>query len=118
MSGHSSERAPARSVEHGPDARDVDLVFEGGGLKGIALVGAYSVLEERGYITKESGEARNGKANRYRLIPAISEPPERRRMQGSSSSLIWWFTFAGLRPSPSLGGLSSPRRRPTRVCWL
>jgi NTE family protein len=29
--------------------RDVDLVFEGGGLKGIALVGAYSVLEERGY---------------------------------------------------------------------
>jgi NTE family protein len=30
-------------------ARDVDLVFEGGGLKGIGLVGAYSVLEERGY---------------------------------------------------------------------
>ncbi len=30
-------------------ARDVDLVFEGGGLKGIALAGAYSVLEERGY---------------------------------------------------------------------
>jgi NTE family protein len=30
-------------------ARDLDLVFEGGGLKGIALVGAYSVLEERGY---------------------------------------------------------------------
>src|SRR5918997_5028623 len=30
-------------------ARDVDLVFEGGGLKGIALVGAYSVLEEGGY---------------------------------------------------------------------
>ena len=29
--------------------RDVDLVFEGGGLKGIGLVGAYSVLEERGY---------------------------------------------------------------------
>src|SRR5215213_3449484 len=28
---------------------DVDLVFEGGGLKGIGLVGAYSVLEERGY---------------------------------------------------------------------
>jgi NTE family protein len=30
-------------------ARDVDLVFEGGGLKGIGLVGAYSVLEARGY---------------------------------------------------------------------
>lgn len=27
----------------------VDLVFEGGGVKGIALVGALSVLEERGY---------------------------------------------------------------------
>lgn len=27
----------------------VDLVFQGGGIKGIALVGAYSVLEERGY---------------------------------------------------------------------
>ena len=28
---------------------NVDLVFEGGGVKGIALVGAYSVLEEQGY---------------------------------------------------------------------
>jgi NTE family protein len=27
----------------------VDLVFQGGGIKGIGLVGAYSVLEERGY---------------------------------------------------------------------
>jgi len=27
----------------------VDLVFQGGGVKGIGLVGAYSVLEERGY---------------------------------------------------------------------
>jgi NTE family protein len=27
----------------------VDLVFQGGGVKGIALVGAYSVLEERGF---------------------------------------------------------------------
>ena len=27
----------------------VDLVFKGGGVKGIALVGALSVLEERGY---------------------------------------------------------------------
>lgn len=27
----------------------VDLVFQGGGVKGIALVGAYSVLEDRGY---------------------------------------------------------------------
>lgn len=29
--------------------RCVDLVFEGGGVKGIALVGAFSVLEKRGY---------------------------------------------------------------------
>jgi NTE family protein len=28
----------------------VDLVFEGGGVKGIAMVGALSVLEERGYM--------------------------------------------------------------------
>src|SRR5829696_7520138 len=27
----------------------VDLVFQGGGVKGMGLVGAYSVLEERGY---------------------------------------------------------------------
>lgn len=31
------------------DVKKVDLVFEGGGIKGIALVGAYSVLEEQGY---------------------------------------------------------------------
>ena len=31
------------------DEKRVDLVFEGGGVKGIALAGAYSVLEERGY---------------------------------------------------------------------
>lgn len=32
--------------------RFVDLVFEGGGVKGIGLVGAVSVLEERGYLTQ------------------------------------------------------------------
>ena len=30
-------------------AKNVDLVFEGGGVKGIGLIGAYSVLEEHGY---------------------------------------------------------------------
>jgi NTE family protein len=30
-------------------AGNVDLVFEGGGLRGIGLVGAYSVLEEHGF---------------------------------------------------------------------
>ena len=29
--------------------KTADLVFQGGGVKGIGLVGAYSVLEERGY---------------------------------------------------------------------
>ena len=33
----------------GTDDKKVDLVFEGGGVKGIALVGAYSVLAEEGY---------------------------------------------------------------------
>ena len=31
------------------DEKRVDLVFEGGGIKGLGLVGALSVLEERGY---------------------------------------------------------------------
>jgi NTE family protein len=35
-------------AQEGP-AVDADLVLEGGGVKGIALVGAISVLEERGY---------------------------------------------------------------------
>ena len=38
----------AQSEEAGY-GRHVDLVFQGGGVKGVALVGAYSVLEERGY---------------------------------------------------------------------
>ena len=29
---------------------DADLVLEGGGVKGIGLVGAISVLEEHGYV--------------------------------------------------------------------
>ena len=31
---------------------NADLVLEGGGVKGIALVGAYSVIEELGYTVK------------------------------------------------------------------
>ena len=41
----SSQASPT----HQPTERRVDLVFEGGGVKGICLVGAYSVLEERGF---------------------------------------------------------------------
>ncbi len=38
----------------------VDLVFEGGGVKGIALVGAFSVLEERGYEPQNMAGASGG----------------------------------------------------------
>ncbi|MDP2401689.1 MAG: patatin-like phospholipase family protein, partial [Actinomycetota bacterium] len=34
------------------DTRRTDLVFEGGGMKGIGLVGALSVLEEQGYVAE------------------------------------------------------------------
>jgi NTE family protein len=39
---------------------NVDLVFEGGGVKGIALVGAYSVLEEQGYRPQNMAGASAG----------------------------------------------------------
>lgn len=38
----------------------VDLVFEGGGIKGIALVGALSVLEEHGYVARRRAGASAG----------------------------------------------------------
>src|SRR5215212_11040122 len=41
----SVEGAAAGNEQRKP----VDLVFEGGGIKGIGLVGAYKVLEEHGY---------------------------------------------------------------------
>ena len=34
-------------------AQSVDLVCEGGGVKGIGLAGAYSLLEERGYVAND-----------------------------------------------------------------
>lgn len=37
------------ATKNGSTDKHVDLVFEGGGVKGIALVGALSVLEERGF---------------------------------------------------------------------
>jgi NTE family protein len=40
--------------------RYVDLVFEGGGVKGIALVGAFSVLEEQGYEPQNMAGASAG----------------------------------------------------------
>lgn len=52
MSGVSRER---------PDGeRRVDLVFEGGGVKGVALVGALSVLEERGFVPRRLAGTSSG----------------------------------------------------------
>ncbi len=45
-----SSSEPAAAAKAGP--LTADLVLEGGGVKGIALVGAISVLEERGYTFK------------------------------------------------------------------
>jgi NTE family protein len=50
-----TERETAEGYE-----RYVDLVFEGGGVKGIALVGAFSVLEERGYEPQNMAGASAG----------------------------------------------------------
>jgi NTE family protein len=68
--------------------RDVDLVFEGGGLKGIALVGAYSVLEERGYRPQNIAGASAG-AIVAALVAAGYDAPELRQtiMECDFSSL-------------------------------
>ncbi len=42
-----SEQAAA---DENKQVTPVDLVFQGGGVKGIGLVGAYSVLEERAWL--------------------------------------------------------------------
>ena len=52
VKGETGRRA--ETEEH---AKDVDLVFEEGGLKSIALVGAYPVLEERGYRPQDMAGA-------------------------------------------------------------
>jgi len=43
------DRMSRHSASGNGQKTPVDLVFQGGGIKGIGLVGAYSVLEERGY---------------------------------------------------------------------
>jgi NTE family protein len=54
-----AEMADAQTITV-EDTKNVDLVFEGGGLKGIALVGAYSVLEEHGYAPQNMAGASAG----------------------------------------------------------
>jgi len=43
-----------------PRGQRVDLVFEGGGVKGIGLIGALSVLEERGFLPQNMAGASAG----------------------------------------------------------
>jgi len=50
----------------------VDLVCEGGGVKGIGLAGAYSVLEEHGYQPNNVAGTSAG---------AITAAADRRRLQ-------------------------------------
>lgn len=52
----SVEEAAAGSGSKKP----IDLVFQGGGIKGIGLVGAYKVLEERGYRPENMAGASAG----------------------------------------------------------
>ena len=39
-----------KDIVQGPAGQQADAVFEGGGVKGIGLVGAVAVAEERGVI--------------------------------------------------------------------
>jgi NTE family protein len=56
----TKEKGGVRRAATEGHARDVDLVFEGGGLKGIGLAGAYSVLEERGFRPQNMAGASAG----------------------------------------------------------
>ena len=73
-------------------ARTVDLVFEGGGLKGIALAGAYSVLKERGYRPQNMAGASAG-AIVATLVAAGYTATELR-------DTIMKFDFNGLKDRP------------------
>ena len=53
----------------------MDLVFEGGGVKGIGLVGAFSVLKERGYESQNMAGASAG-AIVAALIAAVYDAGE------------------------------------------
>ena len=67
--------------ESGNREKYVDLVFEGGGVKGIALVGAFSVLEERGYEPQNMAGASAG-AIVAALVAAGYTATELRRIIG------------------------------------
>ena len=70
--------------------KDVDLVFEGGGLKGIGLVGAYSALEERGYRPKNMAGAEEPVWPTIGL-KIIEEDPW--YPFGHLGSQGWWFSI-------------------------
>ena len=56
----ASEVSPTTELQTESRAKDVVVVFEGGGLKGIALVGAYSALEERDFRPQNMAGASAG----------------------------------------------------------
>src|SRR5918993_4615035 len=78
----ASEVSPTQRLQTEGHAKDVDLVFEGGGLKGIALVGAYSALEEHGYRPQNLAGASAG-AIVAALIAAGYTPAELREVIGA-----------------------------------
>jgi NTE family protein len=59
VTARETERETERDTSEN-QKKYVDLVFEGGGVKGIALVGAFSVLEERGYEPQNMAGASAG----------------------------------------------------------
>src|SRR5699024_2863787 len=84
---------PARG--EGEDlSRRVDLVMEGGGVKGIALAGALEVLEERGYsINRVAGSSAGAIAGTFatagipaRTIVEILRGTDYRRFEDGP----WW----------------------------
>ena len=58
--GKESEMTEQGATAGQEQEKRVDLVLEGGGVKGIALVGALSVLEERGFQTQNVAGASAG----------------------------------------------------------
>lgn len=71
------------------EEKRVDLVFEGGGVKGLGLVGALSVLEERGYEPQRLAGSSAGA-----LLAALSAAGY---TAGELQEILLEFDFAGVR---------------------
>ena len=80
-----AERAATTGKEQ--EAR-IDLVLEGGGVKGIALIGALSVLEERGFQTQNVAGASAGAIVAALHSAGYIPLPNYRRSSGSSITTV------------------------------